>query len=168
MRKKSHPLEVISRLSTDMGLVDLSENFGRYIPPSNERKPMGSEISQKWLERVVYDLDTAKAMIQTGRLIYAVFMCQQCLEKCFKALLAYQNKEIVPLHSLRRLTELTETISELDEPLLMKLDFLSRYYISARYKEDLDQLSREITEPVARDFIQFSEELITWLCQKMI
>ena len=129
---------------------------------------MGSEISQKWLKRVIYDLDTAKAMLQTGRLIYAVFMCQQSLEKCFKALLAYQDKEIIPLHNLRRLTELTVVISELDETILMKLDFLSHYYINARYKEDLDQLSKEITELVAQDFIQFSQELITWLCQKMI
>jgi HEPN domain-containing protein len=129
---------------------------------------MGSEISQRWLKRVIYDLDTAKAMLQTGRLIYAVFMCQQSIEKCFKALLASQDKEIIPLHNLRRLTELTEVISELDGTMLMKLDFLSHYYIDTRYQEDLDQLSKEITESVAQDFIQFSEDLITWLCQKMI
>lgn len=123
--------------------------------------------SQMWLDRVAYDMDTAKAMLQTGRLIYAIFMCQQSLEKCFKALLASEDKEIVPIHNLRRLAELTAVIQELDEPMLMKLDFLSNYYINARYKEDLQQLSKGITEAVARDFIQFSEGLITWLCQKM-
>jgi len=123
--------------------------------------------SQKWLDRVTYDMDTAKAMLQTGRLIYAIFMCQQSLEKCFKALLAYEDKEIVPIHNLRRLAELNSVIQELDEPALMKLDFLSNYYINARYKEDLQQLSKGITDPVVRDFIQFSEGLIAWLCQKM-
>ena len=123
--------------------------------------------SQKWLDRVTYDMDTAKAMLQTGRLIYAIFMCQQSLEKCFKALLAYKDKEIVPIHNLRRLSELNSVIQELDEPALMKLDFLSNYYINARYKEDLQQLSKGITDPVVGDFIQFSEGLITWLCQKM-
>ena len=123
--------------------------------------------SQMWLDRVAYDMDTAKAMLQTGRLIYAVFMCQQSLEKCFKGLLAYQDKEIIPIHNLRRLAELSNVIEELDEPMLMKLDFLSNYYINARYKEDLQQLSKGITEAVAQDFIQFSEGLITWLCQKM-
>jgi hypothetical protein len=34
---------------------------------------------QKWLDRVVYDVETAKAMLQTGRLVYAIFMCQQAL-----------------------------------------------------------------------------------------
>src|SRR4030042_4435973 len=119
------------------------------------------KTSQKWLDRVAYDIDTAKAMLQTGRLIYAIFMCQQSLEKCFKALLAHEEKEIVPIHNLRRLAEQASVIQELDDSTLMKLDFLSSYYINARYKEDLDQLSKGVSDSVVRDFIQFSEGLIT-------
>jgi HEPN domain-containing protein len=125
------------------------------------------KTSQKWLDRVAYDIDTAKAMLQTDRLIYAIFMCQQSLEKCFKALLAHEEKEIVPIHNLRRLAEQASVIQELDDTTLMKLDFFSSYYINARYKEDLQQLSKGITGPMVQDFIQFSEGLITWLCQKM-
>jgi HEPN domain-containing protein len=121
----------------------------------------------KWLDRVTYDLDTAKAMLQTGRLIYAIFMCQQSLEKCFKALLSYQGKEIIPIHNLRRLAELSVVIHELNHEALIKLDFLSSYYINARYKEDLQQLSRGINETIAQDFIQFTEDLVKWICQKM-
>lgn len=128
---------------------------------------MDQKTTQKWLDRVAYDLDTAKAMLQAGRLIYAIFMCQQCLEKCFKALLAYEDKEIIPIHNLRRLAELANVIHELDDSALIKLDFLSNYYINARYKEDLQQLSRGISDSVAHDFIQFSEGLIGWLSQKM-
>jgi HEPN domain-containing protein len=125
------------------------------------------KTSKMWLDRVAYDIDTAKAMLQTGRLIYAIFMCQQALEKCFKTLLAYKDREIIPIHNLRRLAELAEVIREMDEPTLVKLDFLSSYYINAHYKEDLQQLSRGITESVARDFVQFSEGVIAWLCQKI-
>ena len=125
------------------------------------------ELPQKWLNRVTYDMETAKAMLETGRLIYVIFMCQQSLEKCLKAVLAYEDKEVVPIHNLRRLAELAGVIAELDDSTLEKLDFLSNYYINARYKEDLEQLSRGVTESVARDFIQFSEGFIQWLCQKM-
>ena len=125
------------------------------------------KISQKWLDRVSYDLETAKAMLQTGRYIYAIFMCQQSLEKCFKALLPYGEKEVVLIHNLRRLAELANVIHEIDDSTLIKMDFLSSYYINARYKEDLEQLSKGITESVVQDFIQFSEGLLTWLCQKM-
>jgi HEPN domain-containing protein len=58
----------------------------------------------KWLDRVTYDLETAKAMLQTVRLIYAIFMCQQSLEKCFKALLSFQGKEIIPISFSSRKT----------------------------------------------------------------
>ena len=125
------------------------------------------KISRKWLDRVAYDMDTAKAMLQTGRLIYAIFMCQQSLEKSFKALIAHQGKEVVPIHNLRRLAELAKVLHELDDSVLMKLDFLSSYYINARYKEDLEQLSRGVTETVVKDFIEFTEGLIKWLCQEM-
>lgn len=97
---------------------------------------------QRWLERVSYDMDTAKAMVQTGRSIYAIFMCQQAIEKCFKALLSYSDREIVPIHNLRRLAEYLSVIGELEKSELEKLDFLSSYYINARYKDDLQQLSR--------------------------
>lgn len=125
------------------------------------------EIHRKWLERVSYDMETAKAMLRTGRLIYAIFMCQQAIEKCFKAALSFKDLEIVPIHNLRRLAELSGVIEELDESKLMKLDFLSSYYINARYKEDLYQLSRGITDKTAQDFIDFSEGIVSWLCQKM-
>ena len=125
------------------------------------------KIIQMWLDRVIYDMDTAKAMLQTGRWIYSIFMCQQSLEKCMKAFRAYQDKEIVPIHNLRRLAEIASVIHEFDESTLTKLDFLSNYYINARYKEDLTQLSKGINETVVQDFIQFSEGTIAWLCQKM-
>jgi len=112
-------------------------------------------------------MDTAKTMFQTGRWIYAIFMYQQSLEKCIKALFAHQDKEIIPIHNLRRLAEVASIIHEFDESTLVKLDFPSNYYINARYKEDLSQLSKGINETLVQDFIQFSEGTIAWLCQKM-
>ena len=125
------------------------------------------KMIQMWLDRVAYDIETAKAMLQTGRWIYSIFMCQQSQEKCLKALIAYQDKEIVPIHNLRRLAEIASIIHEFDESTLVKIDFLSNYYINARYKEDLSQLSKGINETLVQDFIQFSEGTIAWLCQKM-
>ena len=67
----------------------------------------------------------------------------------------------------RRLSELAGIIGELEESRLVNLDFLSGYYINARYKEDLEELSKGIIESVAQDFIQFAEETMKWLCQKI-
>lgn len=137
--------------------------------PNPEVSPMPhNEIIQKWLDRVEYDMDTARAMLQTKRYVYVIFMCQQAVEKCLKAFLLYKGADIVPIHNLRRLCELCDLIQELEEASLMKLDFLSRFYLNARYKEDINELSRGITEGISKDFIAFSQRTIQWLCQKMV
>lgn len=128
---------------------------------------MAKEIYQKWLERVKYDMDTAEAMYTTGRYICAVFMCQQALEKCFKALMAFKGKEILPVHNLRRLAEMTGTVSELSREDMKKIDFLSQYYLNARYKEDIEELAFQTTADVAKDFISFVKGKIQWLTQKI-
>ena len=33
-------------------------------------------IVEHWIERSQYDLDTAKAMLDTGRYLYVAYMCQ--------------------------------------------------------------------------------------------
>src|SRR3990172_10585774 len=125
---------------------------------------------QKWLERVKYDMDTAEAMYVTGRYIYAVFMGQQAIEKCFKALMAFKGMEIVPIHNLRRLAEIIGIIGIIDEMSkedVKKVDFLSHYYLNARYKEDIEELSLQITADVAKEFVSFSKEKVEWLIRKI-
>lgn len=128
---------------------------------------MGKAIHQKWLERVRYDIDTADAMYATGRYIYAVFMCQQALEKSFKALMAFKGMEIPPIHNLRRLAEITDVVGEITPEDLRKIDFLSQYYLNARYKEDIEELSLQITADTAKDYLNFSKEKIEWLTRKI-
>lgn len=102
-----------------------------------KRRAVKKEIYKKWFERVKYDIDTAEAMYSTGRYIYAIFMCQQSIEKSLKALLVFKGIEIIPVHNLRRLAEASGVINELDKSDLKKIDFLSQYYLNARYKEDI-------------------------------
>lgn len=112
-----------------------------------------------------YDVQTAEAMHDAGRYIYVLFMCQQALEKCLKAVVLHRGGEILPIHNLRRLAE--QSGVRFDEQQFRKLDFLSQYYINARYKEDLEELSRGITEEVSGDFLKFSREGITWITREI-
>ncbi len=123
------------------------------------------EIVKKWLDRVEYDIQTAEAMFDAGRTIYAVFMCQQALEKCFKALVEYRGEEPLPIHNLRRLSILCSVT--FDERKMEKLDFLSQYYINARYKEDVEELAKGLTKEIVADFVAFSKETIAWLKREM-
>ena len=126
-----------------------------------------SEIIQKWLDRVEYDMDTARAMLQTKRYIYVIFMCQQAVEKCLKAFLIHSGSDIVPIHNLRRLCELSNILEQLPKSSLLRIDYMSRFYLNARYKEDIQEMTRGLSEGICQEFIEFSEGIIQWLCQKM-
>ena len=44
-----------------------------------------------WFELAEYDLETAKAMLTTRRVLYVGFMCQQTIEKSLKGLYVLRN-----------------------------------------------------------------------------
>ena len=128
---------------------------------------MSIDKAKKWIERVEYDIQTADAMLETGRYIYAVFMCQQSLEKSVKAIIAFNGNEVLPMHNLRRLLEVSGLISKFDEEKLKRIDYLSQYYINARYKEDIKELSKGITKEFTIEIIDFAKEMIKWIMQEM-
>ena len=39
------------------------------------------KVVAHWVERAEYDLETAKAMLDTARYLYVAYMCQQAVEK---------------------------------------------------------------------------------------
>lgn len=115
-----------------------------------------------WLERVCYDMDTADAMYKTGRYLYVVFMAQQAVEKAIKALIE-ANGSVAPFeHNLRKLLIVAESEKEVPAEWWERIDFLSQYYLSARYKEDIAKLQRKISSEVAEEFLDFGKEMVKW------
>ena len=69
-----------------------------------------------WIEMSDYDLETADAMLVTGRYLYVGFMCHQTIEKILKAYWSNCLEEIpLKIHSLSRLAEKTGIDQELSE-----------------------------------------------------
>jgi HEPN domain-containing protein len=128
---------------------------------------MIKELTKKWMDRVKYDYETAEAMLASGRYIYAIFMCQQSIEKCLKAFITEQDIEILPIHNLRRLCEVANIINELNDDKLKRLDYLSQYYINARYKEDIEILSKRTTKVISENYLKFTRDFIEWIKIKL-
>jgi HEPN domain-containing protein len=122
---------------------------------------------QIWMDRVEYDLETARAMLKAGRYLYVVFMCQQAVEKNVKAILAFQGKEVKPIHNIAKLAELAGILQEFDQATLTFIENLSGYYLNACYKETIDALSRAIGRKEAKEYFLKTEKLVLWLTQKM-
>ena len=125
------------------------------------------KIVEHWVERSKYDLDTAKAMLDTGRYLYVSYMCQQAIEKILKAIIAQQGKENFPIHNLNRLAEISLIDSELNSEQFNYLAELTPYNIEARYGDYKESLSEIINDKKAQKVYEKTLEIHEWLYLKI-
>ncbi len=119
-----------------------------------------------WVKIADYDLETAKAMNETGRYIYVAFTCQQCIEKLLKAIFVKQKKQApVYTHNLVRLVELTGL--ELNKKQSDFINSLNAYYIKTRYTEEIDKLAKNLNKKKASELLENTEKLSKWLKEKI-
>ena len=110
-------------------------------------------IPEQWADR---------AMLESGRLVYVLFCCQQAVEKMLKAVIAKRTNEMPPrLHNLIRLAEYTRL--EIGKDRLSFLGQLSSYYTQTRYPEDTESLAQRVSEAIAQETFNKTEETIEWL-----
>ena len=124
-------------------------------------------MTQQWLERADYDLETARSLLKSQRHLYVAFMCQQCIEKNLKAFISSKGSLPPFVHNLPRLAEEASLLSELSEEDQQLLADLNPYYIKARYGEYKDALSKICTADRAAYFLKQTEDLTQWLKQKI-
>ncbi len=80
---------------------------------------------RNWIATAEYDLTTTEHMLNTGRYLYVVFMCQLAIEKMLKAHVELHENKFPPrIHDLKKLVKrarldvpsnLMSTISELND-----------------------------------------------------
>jgi HEPN domain-containing protein len=122
--------------------------------------------AQQWLDLAQYDLETARAMLDSRRNLYVLFCCQQALEKSLKAVFAHRFQKMPPrTHNLPRLVEMIGLEANSED-----MDFfamLSIYYVNSRYTEDQQKLAAAINNKRADDAFRNTERIKEWL-QSMI
>ena len=112
-----------------------------------------------WIEHSDYDLDTARAMQESGRYLYVAITCQQSLEKLLKAIYEFRGTPIPRIHDLLRLSK----IIEIDDKYVQMLKDLSYYYIASRYSERIKVLSADLNETRSSYILGETEEIGKWL-----
>jgi len=121
-----------------------------------------SPSEQHWMEQAEYDLETARAMLRSGRYLYVLFCCQQAIEKALKSLIVKKTGELPPrLHDLMKLAKAAD-IKPADLQIVF-LRELSAYYIQSRYPEEIEDMSQQTTRTIASDALKKTEELLQWL-----
>ncbi len=121
-----------------------------------------SETEQGWVDQATYDLETARAMLTSGRFLYVLFCCQQALEKALKAVIVRKTGALPPrVHNLLRLAEVADL--EQDQAQIRFLGELSAYYIQSRYPEEISTAGATVTPDIANEVLEKTEQSIKWV-----
>ncbi len=97
------------------------------------------KTTKDWLTLAEDDLLAAKTLAHENRLTNLVaFHCQQCLEKCFKAIIEEQDKPSIKSHDLLRLQVNADFKLSPSETIL--LSTINEVYIDSRYPGELGLL----------------------------
>lgn len=116
----------------------------------------------EWLTQSEYDLGTAQAMLESGRYIYAVFMCHLAVEKALKALVVRRTGDAPPrTHNLVQLVALAEPDLTDDE-----ISFLTRLGaagVTTRYPEELSRALKDYPRSVAQEYVRKAREVVECL-----
>jgi HEPN domain-containing protein len=119
-----------------------------------------------WLDIAQYDLDTAETMLNGGRWLYVVFMCQQAVEKLVKGLyVIYIDDNVPKTHNIRVLIERLESLlpeAVTDERYGLFED-LTIHYLNGRYADYKEKLSERLNEQTATVFYNRTKEVFAWL-----
>ena len=102
---------------------------------------MTDKFTQDWLKAAWIDLDSVDKLLPFQHLTsVASFLCQQSIEKSFKAVFEYFKLDIIKTHNLLRLYSIVSskiTLSNINEKQLNKINDL---YTDSRYPSEFGLL----------------------------
>lgn len=116
-----------------------------------------------WEQGAKDDLDSAKILVEKGKLLHGLFFCHLVIEKILKAHVVKQTLEIAPKsHNLMFLVEKANLIfEENDEDFL---GILMKYQLQGRYP-DYNPIIPNIS--IVKQYLNKTEELLLWLKTKL-
>jgi len=126
-----------------------------------------NDTSAYWNDLAEYDIDTARAMLQTGRYLYVGFMCHQTVEKALKAIIAQNGKMPQKIHGLMKLAQQGGVYDIMDEKQKDLLDTLDPLNIAARYPEQKAKLSAVLTPERCKGILSETEDILCWIKKQL-
>ncbi len=121
---------------------------------------------EEWVKQAEYDLETAEAMFNSERYIYAVFMYHLSIEKALKGFYEKKfKKDPLKLHDLAYLIHKIE----LNLPHQYKdfLKILNELSVPTRYPNEIGKLLKEYKKEKTESLLTQTKELLKWLKEKL-
>ena len=118
--------------------------------------------TKEWLDFADRDLEAARLLVDNEYVSNAVlFHCQQCVEKCLKALLEENQIPVPHIHNVVKLHSLLKENSPMALSVSEdELDLVDAVYIDARYPSGIGLLPSGFpTKEDARELLRIAEEV---------
>jgi len=117
-----------------------------------------------WLDIAEYDLDTAKAMLESKRFLYVGFMCHQTIEKVLKAYYSSKFEDTPPFtHNLKILADKVFIYDLMSDNQKDIIDLLLPLNIEARYPTYKEQLLKSLSYTKCEEIIKQTNDLKQWI-----
>jgi len=116
-----------------------------------------------WLEIAEYDLETARAMLETGRYLYVGFMCHQVVEKALKAVITHTGIEPPHIHNLAKLADRAGLYDELTDEQKGTLAALDPLNIQSRYPGEKDRVFATLSRDRCKAILNQTQEMYNWI-----
>lgn len=117
-----------------------------------------------WTELSDYDLDTADAMLCTGRRLYVGYMCHQCIEKIFKAFWNKKKDEPAPYsHNLINLAQSCSLGQLMNDEQKAFVSEVMPLNIEARYPSYKQAIGDSLSEERCKELMQKTREPQRWV-----
>lgn len=127
-----------------------------------------SDRVEYWVETAEYDVETARAMLQTKRYLYVGFICHLVIEKMLKAHYTQVHHKVPPYtHNLKYLAQESGLLDLMNQEQRSFLNRLLPLNIEARYPEEKDKLLQVLDQNRCQDILQTTEELQAWIREKL-
>jgi len=112
-----------------------------------------------WITGATDDLESAKILIESNRLLHGLFFCHLVIEKAIKANVVKQTGEIAPRsHNLLYLSEIAKLVFTEEDELF--LGILMKYQLQGRYPDYNPNIPDKIK---VNEYLIKTEKLLLWL-----
>lgn len=117
---------------------------------------------EDWLLQTEYDLETAEAMLKSGRYIYVIFFCHLAIEKGLKGIYQKRVQNIPPkIHNLLYFVEKLDL--KVPDTINAFVEDLNNASIPTRYPESFQRIYKDFTLQRAEETLRKSKESVEWI-----
>jgi HEPN domain-containing protein len=128
-----------------------------------------AEKVQHWVNISDEDIRAGATMLQGGHYLYVGFMCQQTVEKIFKAAYTKLKEDTPPFtHDIISLAESSGFASQLSEEQLLFISEINPMHIEARYPEYKSEIAKDLTHAKCLNLLEQTKTLQQWIKETIL